>query len=195
MLAFSALQEDESTTALFKSLRYLISKAILANPEGAAAAAVVFCEEEKERKEIPEHMVKQLEMWAAKYTQEGRALNWHQILKALGLPERPKIEQREGEAAASIDFRGPTRGGDPASILALNINGMNARWKRREAKITSTRNQNPEQEVILEDHDKSKWPNGRLEQVLEREEPASAPSRDFFKLQALEIKTQNRRSI
>ena len=129
MLAFSALKEEENMTPLFKSLRHLISKSILANPEGAAAAAVVFCEKEKERKEIPEHMAKQLEGWAAKYTQEGRALKWHQILKALGLPERPKIDQKEGTAAASIDFRGPTRKGDPMSILELNLNGMHARWK------------------------------------------------------------------
>jgi len=90
MMMYSFLKEEESPSPLFKSLRYLISKAILANPEGAAAAAVVFCETNNGRHEIPEHMVKQLETWAAKYTQEGRALKWHQILKALGLPDSCK---------------------------------------------------------------------------------------------------------
>jgi hypothetical protein len=75
-------------------------------------------------------VIKQLEMWAAKYTQEGRALKWHQILKALGLPERPKIEQQDGQAAASIDFRGKQRKGDPTSILEFNLNGTQARWQK-----------------------------------------------------------------
>ena len=74
MMMFSFLKEEESPSPLFKSLRYLISRAILANPEGAAAAVVVFCETDKRKDEIPEHVIKQLEMWAAKYTQEGRAL-------------------------------------------------------------------------------------------------------------------------
>ena len=135
MMMYSFLKEEESPSPLFKSLRYLISKAILANPEGAAAAAVVFCETDNGRNEIPEHMVKQLETWAAKYTQEGRALKWHQILKALGLPERPKIEQQDRDTAASIDFRGRQRKGDPTSIMEFNLNGMQARWKQKEDRL------------------------------------------------------------
>ena len=137
MKMFSFLKEEESPSPLFKSLRYLISRAILANPDSAAAAAVVFCETDKGRDEMPLHMIKQLEMWAEKYTQEGGALKWHQILKALGLPERPKIDQQGGQAAASIDFRGKQRRGDPASILEFNLNGTQARWKHREGKSYS----------------------------------------------------------
>ena len=53
MKMFSFLKEEESPSPLFKSLRYLISKAILANPDSAAAAAVVFCETDKGRDDIP----------------------------------------------------------------------------------------------------------------------------------------------
>ena len=46
--------------------------------------------------------------------------------------------EREGEAAASNDFRGPTRGGDPASILVqLNINGMRGGGEEKKRLKTS----------------------------------------------------------
>ena len=44
------------------------------------------------------------------------------------------------------------------------------------SQVAGPRNQNPEQEINLEGNDKSKWPNGHLEQVFGREEPASALS-------------------
>ena len=50
MVLFAAMGENERETPLFKSLKFLISKAILANPEGAAATTgEEVCEESKFR--------------------------------------------------------------------------------------------------------------------------------------------------
>ena len=81
-------------------------------------------------------MTKYIEKWAAKFTQEGSALWWHQILRALGLPDRPQIEKGDTEANASLDFWGSPWKGDPQSILELNLNGMAARWKQVEQNDT-----------------------------------------------------------
>ena len=143
----ASLKDDDTDSKLFKSLKFLISRAILANPKGAAATAIAYCELKSKDGEIPLHVVKELEVWAAKYTREGDAMEWHQILAALGLPNQPDIKQpRPG--AATIDFQKPSHYGDPISVMELNVNGLAARWKQHEIDV-------PLQEVQLDDHDSS----------------------------------------
>ena len=147
MISFASLKDDDTDSKLFKSLKFLISRAILANPKGAAATAIAYCELKSKDGEIPLHVVKELEVWAAKYTREGDAMEWHQILAALGLPNQPDIKQpRPG--AATIDFQKPSHYGDPISVMELNVNGLAARWKQHEIDV-------PLQEVQLDDHDSS----------------------------------------
>jgi exodeoxyribonuclease III len=62
-------------------------------------------------------------------------MGWHRILEALGLPEQPEVKQTE-RGTAVINFKGATRGGDPKTILELNVNGFAARWKQREEAAT-----------------------------------------------------------
>ena len=44
MISFASLKDDDTDSKLFKSLKFLISRAILANPKGAAATAIAYCE-------------------------------------------------------------------------------------------------------------------------------------------------------
>jgi hypothetical protein len=154
MVAFSKLTDDEYATPLFKSLRHLISKAVLANPEGAAAAVVMFCGTELGKRELPNHMTKELERWASKYTQEGNALRWHQILRSLGLPDMPKIEQIGDESAASIDFRGSTKQRRPSDNFEAELQ-WHASKMEIERDSNQTRYQQQRSDVVGHCHEES----------------------------------------
>ena len=65
MVSFASLSDEDKDTPLFKSLRFLMSRAILANPSGAAATAITFCETAGRDGVVPQHLAKELELWAA----------------------------------------------------------------------------------------------------------------------------------
>jgi hypothetical protein len=83
-------------------------------------------------------MAKQLEAWARKYTARGPAVKWHEILKVLGAPGMPKINQVD-EGTATVNFGLKERRGDPISVMEYNANGLTARWKDHSASNTSAK--------------------------------------------------------
>jgi hypothetical protein len=136
--ALEKLKDKDVSTSLSKSLNFLISKGVHAYPDNAAAAALHFCKQPSFTGEFPLQMAKQLEAWARKYTARGPAVKWHEILKVLGAPGMPKINQVD-EGTATVNFGLKERRGDPISVMEYNANGLTARWKDHSASNTNAK--------------------------------------------------------
>jgi exodeoxyribonuclease-3 len=137
--AMKALLKEEGEDRLFKVLRHLLNKAILMCPKGAVAAVADVCKQEV----IPVHLAEMVEAWAIKYTKQGDAMQWHEILSTLKLPQRPRVEVIS-DTAASIHFTDENKGQeDPRSIMEWNVNGVRARWKIKETSEKAKRLKDP----------------------------------------------------
>ena len=96
----------------------------MARPNAVAIAALEACKGAS----IPLHVSSFLQKWAAKYTLQGAAPAWHEMLNALSLPGLPRVVEH-AEGRVSFHLKADEESQDPLRQMTYNANGFASRWR------------------------------------------------------------------